>query len=300
MTIVRTVRDLRAALGDAVRSGGSSAFAEAAADSPKPRRRRSDRPGFRHRVGFVPTMGALHEGHAALFAAARRESATVVASLFVNPRQFNDRRDLDAYPRDETGDAALARAHGVDLLFAPGETEIYPDGDATVVSVAGPAEGFEGAARPGHFRGVATVCLKLFEIVRPDAVFFGQKDAQQVAVIQQLVRDLHLSIDVRVVPTVRDGDGVAWSSRNARLTPDERRRAAALPQALRAAVAAEQSGRDPVAAARAALDGLDVDYAEIATFHGDQTLVVAVRLGRTRLIDNVPLRDPARAGLGPS
>ena len=292
MTIVRTVQELRAALGAQHPALGTRHPAPAPSTQ-------HEAPSTRGAVGFVPTMGALHEGHAALFDAARRGSATLVASLFVNPRQFNDRRDLEAYPRDEAGDAALARAHGVDLLFAPGETEIYPDGDATVVSVGGAAEGFEGAARPGHFAGVATVCLKLFEIVRPDAVFFGQKDAQQVAVIQQLVRDLHLPIDVRVVPTVRDRDGVAWSSRNARLTPAERRRAVALPQALRAAVAAHELGRDPVAAARAALDGLDVDYAELATFHGDPTLVVAVRLGRTRLIDNVPLRDPARAGLEP-
>jgi pantoate--beta-alanine ligase len=270
MTVVRTVRELRDAL--AGKSG----------------------------IGFVPTMGALHPGHATLFDVARGHSTTLVASLFVNPRQFNDRRDLEAYPRDEAGDAALARAHGVDLLFAPAETEIYQDGDATVVSVGGPAAGFEGAARPGHFDGVATVCLKLFEIVRPDVVYFGQKDAQQVAVIRQLVRDVHLPLEVRVVPTVRDRDGVAWSSRNARLTPEERRHAAALPRALRAAVDAHRAGRDPVAAARAALDGLDVEYAAMAAFDGDPTLVLAVRLGRTRLIDNVPVSDPARAGLGPS
>jgi pantoate--beta-alanine ligase len=284
MTVVRTVRELRDALGAAV--GKSTQHAAPSTRAPI--------------VGFVPTMGALHAGHAALFDAARREAATVVASLFVNPRQFNDRRDLEAYPRDEAGDAAMARDHGVDLLFVPGETEIYPDGDSTVVSVGGVAEGFEGAARPGHFQGVATVCLKLFQIVRPDVTYFGQKDAQQVAVIRQLVRDLHLSLDVRVVPTVRDRDGVAWSSRNARLSPDERRRAAALPQALRAAVDAHRAGRDPVAAARAARDGLEVEYASIATFQGEPTLVLAVRLGRTRLIDNVPLSDPARAGLGPS
>lgn len=293
MTVVRTVRELREALAAPALGTRHSALAPESTQHRAPRTQASI-------VGFVPTMGALHAGHGTLFDVARRECGVVVASLFVNPRQFNDRRDLEAYPRDEAGDAALARAHGVDLLFAPAETEIYQDGDTTVVSVAGPAEGFEGAARPGHFQGVATVCLKLFEIVRPDVVYFGQKDAQQVAVIRQLVRDLHLPLEVRVVPTVRDRDGVAWSSRNTRLTPEERRQAAALPRALRAAVDAHRAGRDPVAAARHALEGLDVDYADVAPFHGDPTLVLAVRLGRTRLIDNVPLSDPARAGLGPT
>jgi pantoate--beta-alanine ligase len=258
---------------------------------------RRQTPPDRLGVGLVPTMGALHAGHRALFDAARREAAVVVASLFVNPRQFDDPADLSAYPRPEAADHELARAAGVDLLFAPAESEIYPEGDVTQVTVGGPAAGFEGAARPGHFAGVATVCLKLFTIVRADAAYFGQKDAQQVAVVRQLVRDLHLDLPIRVVPTVRDADGVALSSRNARLSSADRARAAAIPRALRAALAAAAAGGDPAAAARAALAGLDVEYAAVAPFRDDPTLVVAVRFGATRLIDNVPLRDPARAGL---
>jgi pantoate--beta-alanine ligase len=242
-------------------------------------------------------MGALHGGHAALMRAARAGSATVVASLFVNPRQFNDRADLAAYPRREAEDAALARAESVDLLFVPAETEIYPRGDATSVRVGGPAEGFEGTARPGHFEGVATVCLKLFEIIRPSAAYFGQKDAQQVAVIRQMVRDMHLDLDIRVVPTVREGDGLALSSRNGRLSAEERVRAAAIPRALREGLRAHERGADPVAAARRCLTGLEVEYVDVATFDGQPTLVVAARAGATRLIDNVPLRDPGLAGL---
>jgi pantoate--beta-alanine ligase len=165
------------------------------------------------------------------------------------------------------------------------------------VRVGGAAEGFEGAARPGHFEGVATVCLKLFEIVRPAAAYFGQKDVQQVAVIRQLVRDLHLDLDVRVVATVREADGLALSSRNVRLSADERARAAAIPRALREGLRAYRQGADPAAAARRCLADLDVDYVDVATFDGEPTLVVAARAGATRLIDNVPLRDPARAGL---
>jgi pantoate--beta-alanine ligase len=272
MTVVRAVNDLRAHLRDRRGAGAGS-------------------------IGFVPTMGALHAGHAALMRMARAESATVVVSLFVNPRQFNDRADLAAYPRREAEDAALARAESADLLFAPAETEIYPRGDATSVRVGGPAEGFEGAARPGHFEGVATVCLKLFEIVRPAAAYFGQKDAQQVAVIRQLVRDMHLDLHIRVVPTVREADGLASSSRNARLSPDERVRAAAIPRALREGLRAFEKGADPAAAARRCLADLEVEYVDVTTFDGEPTLVMAARAGATRLIDNVPLRDPGLAGL---
>jgi pantoate--beta-alanine ligase len=247
--------------------------------------------------GFVPTMGALHDGHLRLFTVARAECAVVVASIFVNPAQFNDAADLAAYPRPEAEDAALAEAAGVDLLFMPSAREMYAADFATAVVVSGPAVGLEAAHRPGHFSGVAGVCLKLFNIVRPDVVYLGQKDAQQVAVITQLVRDVNLDLQIRVVPTVRAPDGLALSSRNARLSAEERRRALAIPAALRAAVAAHRRGADPVAAARGALGGLDVDYVEIAAFGHGPTLVVAARAGTTRLIDNVPLDYPEEAGL---
>ena len=250
-----------------------------------------------HTVGFVPTMGALHAGHAALLQVARNECDRVVVSVFVNPAQFNDPADLAAYPRTEERDAALVEQAGADVLFLPSADEIYPAGFATSIQVGGPALGFEGEHRPGHFAGVATVCVKLFDIVQPDVAFFGQKDAQQVAVIQQVVRDLHLPLRIAVGPTVRDADGVALSSRNARLSADERARARAIPAALRAAIAAHRAGRDPVAAAREALTGLAVQYVALASFSGDPTLVVAVNAGRTRLIDNVPIDHPERAGL---
>lgn len=240
-------------------------------------------------IGLVPTMGALHEGHLALFAAARRDCETVVASLFVNPTQFNDRADLTAYPRDEARDIRLATDAGVDYVFAPSEEEMYPPGYATWVDMEGPALGLEGDVRPGHFRGVATVCLKLFTIVRPHVAYFGQKDAQQVAVIKQLVRDLNLELEIRVIPTVREPDGLARSSRNARLSPPERQRALAIVRALKAGLAAHRAGADPVAAARAALADLEPDYVAVAEFNGQPTLAIATRVGKTRLIDNIPL-----------
>jgi len=232
-------------------------------------------------VGLVPTMGALHEGHAALFRTARDECETVVASVFVNPSQFADSADLAAYPRDGARDAAFAAEHGVDVLFAPDAAELYPRGFATWVQPEGAAEGLEGAHRPGHFRGVATVCLKLFNIVRPSIAYFGRKDAQQLAVIRQLVRDLDLELEIRAVETVRDCDGLALSSRNARLSAAERDRARAIPRAL--------ATRDPERA-RAVLAeaGIDADYVVVADFDGP-TLAVAARIGPTRLIDNVPL-----------
>jgi pantoate--beta-alanine ligase len=232
-------------------------------------------------VGLVPTMGALHAGHEALIRAARAENDVVVVSLFVNPAQFDEGGDLAAYPRDEERDAARAAAAGADVLFAPAQDEVYPPGFQTWVDVEELARGLEGAYRPGHFRGVATVCLKLFNIVRPDRAYFGQKDAQQVAVVRRLVQDLNLEITIRSVPTVRDADGLALSSRNARLSPEEREAALALPRAL--------ATRD-LAAARAALDGLDVDYVEIADFD-PPVLAGAVRVGSTRLIDNVVLEE---------
>jgi len=232
-------------------------------------------------VGLVPTMGGLHAGHLALIRAAREENEVVVASLFVNPAQFGDPDDLAAYPRDERRDSRLAAAAGVDVLFAPSVEELYPPGFGTWVDVEG--TGAEGVARPGHFRGVATVCLKLFNIVRPRRAYFGQKDAQQVSVVRRLVRDLDLDLQIRVVPTVRDPDGLALSSRNARLSPDERQRALGIQRALRAAA----SQADPVAAARAELNGLDPDYVELVELGGATVLATAVRIGSTRLIDNM-------------
>ena len=230
-------------------------------------------------IGLVPTMGALHGGHEALIRAARAENDVVVVSIFVNPAQFDEGADLAAYPRDEAHDAALAATLGADVLFAPPPDEIYPAGFQTWVDVERVSRGLEGDHRPGHFRGVATVCLKLFNIVRPQRAYFGQKDAQQVAVIRRLVRDLDLQVEIRSVPTVRDADGLALSSRNGRLSPDERERALALPRAL--------ATRD-LAAARTALADLDVDYVEIADLD-PPVLAAAVRVGSIRLIDNVVL-----------
>jgi pantoate--beta-alanine ligase len=233
-------------------------------------------------IGLVPTMGALHAGHDALFAAARPSCDVLVASLFVNPTQFSDNGDLAAYPRDLDTDAARAAAAGVDVLFAPTAEEMYPQGFATWVDPLGVAEGLEGAARPGHFRGVATVCLKLFNIVRPSLAWFGRKDAQQVAVLKQMVRDLNLDLDIRVIDTVRDPDGLALSSRNERLTPAERQRALAIPRALATGDVGE--ARAVLAAA-----GIDPDYVAVADLDGP-TLAVAARVGGTRLIDNVLLK----------
>jgi pantoate--beta-alanine ligase len=230
-------------------------------------------------IGLVPTMGAFHEGHLSLFKAAREESDAVVVSLFVNPAQFAPGDDLDRYPRDWERDAQLADDAGVDLLFAPAPAEIYPPGFQTWVEVDELGRGLEGEFRPGHFRGVATVCLKLFNLVRPARAYFGQKDAQQVAVIRRMTRDLNVPVEIRVVPTVRDEDGLALSSRNAFLSPEERERALALPRAL--------ATKDPDAA-RELLRELEVDYVAVADFE-PKVLAAAVRVGSTRLIDNVVL-----------
>ena len=237
-------------------------------------------------VGLVPTMGALHAGHEALIAAARAECETVVVSVFVNPAQFDEGADLAAYPRDEERDLRIAEAAGADVLFAPAQEEMYPPGFQTWVDVEELSRGLEGSHRPGHFRGVATICLKLFNIVRPRYAYFGQKDAQQVAVVRRLVRDLDLDVEIRAVPTVRDADGLALSSRNGRLSAAEREAALALPRAL--------ATRD-LAAARAALDGLDVDYVEIADFD-PPVLAAAIRVGSTRLIDNVVIGTTEQGG----
>ncbi|HZS30969.1 MAG TPA: pantoate--beta-alanine ligase [Gaiellaceae bacterium] len=234
-------------------------------------------------TGLVPTMGALHAGHRALLAAARAENDRVVMSLFVNPAQFNEQADLAAYPRDEARDLEMAEEEGVDVVFAPAAGELYPAGFATWVE---PEEtGAEGASRPGHFRGVATVCLKLFNLVAPQRAYFGQKDAQQVAVIRRLVRDLAVPVEIRVVATVRDEDGLALSSRNTRLSPEDRAHALGLPRALQTAAGAA----DPVAAARASLNGLAPDYVETVDLGDATVLAAAVRVGSTRLIDNVLL-----------
>jgi pantoate--beta-alanine ligase len=238
-------------------------------------------------VGLVPTMGALHGGHRSLFAAARAENELVVASLFVNAAQFGEQADLAAYPRDEVADAELAEAAGVDVLFAPSADEIYPAGFGTWVDVDGAGE--EGAAREGHFRGVATVCVKLFNIARPRRAYFGQKDAQQAVVVRRVVRDLNMGVTIRVLPTVRDTDGLALSSRNARLSPEEREHALALPHALAEGAAAHRLGGDAVAATRAALNGLTPEYVELLDLDGVTILASAARVGDTRLIDNVIL-----------
>ena len=243
------------------------------------------------RIGLVPTMGAFHAGHLALIRASREACDCVVVSLFVNPSQFNATEDLARYPRDEEADAALALEAGVDLLFAPTPEELYPPGFDTWVEPGELAFALEGAARPGHFRGVATVCTKLFAIVQPAVAFFGRKDAQQVAVVKQVVADLHLSVEIEALPTVRDPDGLALSSRNVFLSPAERASALSLPRALDAGLEAHRSGGDAVAATRAVLDavrGLIVDYVAVADLDGE-TLAAAIRVGGTRLIDNVLL-----------
>jgi pantoate--beta-alanine ligase len=239
------------------------------------------------RIGLVPTMGAFHDGHLSLFRAAGAECGLVVVSLFVNPAQFGPNEDLERYPRDEARDAELAEGAGVDVLFAPSAGELYPGGFRTWVDPEG--TGAEGAHRPDHFRGVATVCLKLFNIVRPDVAYFGQKDAQQAAVLRRLIRDLDLELELRVLPTVRDPDGLALSSRNTYLSADERELALSLPRSLDAGREAHARGKDAVAAARAALNGLDPDYVEVLEVGGAIVLAAAARVGSTRLIDNVVL-----------
>jgi len=254
------------------------------------------------RVGFVPTMGYLHEGHLSLVREARARADVVVVSIFVNPTQFGPNEDLARYPRDLERDVAMLSKEGVDLVFAPEANEIYPAGARTFVEVEGLSDRLEGASRPGHFRGVATVVTKLFEIVRPEVAVFGQKDAQQALVIRRMVRDLMIDVEVVVAPTKRDEDGVALSSRNVYLSADEQRAAGAIPRALAAARRALAQGeRDPeriVAAARAVLDAeplLRLDYLALVDAEtldrlerarGEMLLAVAVFAGKTRLIDN--------------
>ena len=254
------------------------------------------------RIGLVPTMGAFHAGHHALMRAARAACDEVVVSLFVNPAQFDEASDLAAYPRTEERDAAEAAGLGVDVLFAPSPEEVYPAGFATSVRVEGLSDVFEGAERgPGHFAGVCTVVAKLLNVVAPDVAYFGQKDAQQVAVLRRMVTDLDLPVALEVVETVREPDGLAMSSRNVRLDAGERDRAVALSRALRAAGSALGEGeRDAVAvraAALAAMHELDVEpeylalvdpdtFSPVATVNGRVLVAVAARVGDTRLIDN--------------
>jgi pantoate--beta-alanine ligase len=279
MEIVRTVAALREALLPARRAGRT--------------------------IGLVPTMGALHAGHRSLIARARAENEVVVVSLFVNPAQFGPNEDLAAYPRDEQGDADAVAAEGADLLFAPPVDEVYPPGFSTTVHVSGVSEPLEGANRgASHFDGVATVVAKLFNMAQPDVAYFGQKDAQQAAVIRRLARDLDLPVRVETCPIVREDDGLALSSRNAYLTADERPRALALSRALAAARAAAAAGtRDPAAvaaAARAPMAALDVEpeylalvdpetFLPVDTVAGDVLVAVAARVGRARLIDNATI-----------
>jgi pantoate--beta-alanine ligase len=278
---VRTVREVREALAPERRAGRS--------------------------IGLVPTMGAFHGGHLSLIRRAREQCDVVVVSLFVNPTQFGKGEDLESYPRDEARDAELAEAEGVDLLFVPSADEVYPDGFATTVTVGALAEVLDGApGRRGadHFAGVATVVAKLFNMVGPDVAYFGQKDAQQTLVIRQLVRDLDLPVRIEVCPTVRDRDGLALSSRNAYLSPDERLRALGLSRALRAAEATVEAGRIDAGAvldaARGELDahGIEPEYLELRSVpdlspvdrvNGSTLLAVAARVGRARLIDNTVL-----------
>jgi len=254
-------------------------------------------------IGLVPTMGALHAGHLSLVAEARRDNRVVIVSIFVNPIQFGAGEDFSRYPRDLDRDAALLRRAGVDAIYRPAVDVMYPPGSSTRVHVSRVADPLEGAARPGHFEGVATVVTKLFAAVEPDRAYFGQKDAQQVAVVKRLTRDLDLRVEICVVPTVREPDGLALSSRNVYLGPAERKAAVCLSSALRLAAEAYSSGeRRPEQLRKVLRDRLDaeplarVDYAEIVDPESFQSLgtlaVLAVRIGSTRLIDNHELTRP--------
>jgi pantoate--beta-alanine ligase len=279
MIIVESIAELRAALAPGRRAG--------------------------RRLGLVPTMGAFHEGHQSLMRYAVDACDEVVVSLFVNPTQFNDAGDLAGYPRDERADAHLADALGVDWLFAPPAQEMYPDGFATTISVTGVSEPLEGAHRgQGHFQGVATVVCKLLNIVGPDVAYFGAKDAQQLAVVRRMVSDLDIPATIEALPTVRAGDGLALSSRNALLVPADRERAPALQRALQAVATAVAAGeREPeraLEAGRAELrdSGAELEYLQLvdpATMLGldeldrDALAVIAARFGTVRLIDNTPV-----------
>ena len=257
------------------------------------------------RIGFVPTMGALHEGHLSLVRSARRRTDYVAASIFVNPKQFGPKEDYARYPRDESADAASLEALGCDLLFAPGERDLYSSSDRTRISVHGLDEFLCGSSRPGHFQGVALVVAKLFNIIRPDEAYFGQKDAQQAVIIQRMTADLDFPVRIVIEPTVREPDGLAMSSRNAYLSEDERKRAIALYEALSGARKAIEAGeRRPgalkqVMMTRMTQAGFEVDYAEVvdattlrpsSEVDGAILIAAAGYMGRTRLIDNIAMR----------
>ena len=283
MNVIRDIPDTRAAVAEARRAG--------------------------RRIGFVPTMGYLHAGHLSLIAAARQSAAFVVASIFVNPTQFGPNEDYDRYPRDTAGDLRQCEEAGVDVVFMPAAADMYPAGASTTIHVAHLTDTLCGPCRPGHFDGVATIVAKLFNIVQPDAAYFGQKDAQQLAVIRRMTRDLDLPIEIVGCPTVREPDGLAMSSRNALLLPDERQRALALYRALGAARQRIAAGeRDPgavTAEMRRIIDAVrptKIDYISIVDPETMQPVVqierpvlvaLAVRIGTTRLIDNLVM-DPGQ------
>jgi pantoate--beta-alanine ligase len=282
MKIIHSIQDIRSAL----------------------RQAKLKQPGVR--IGFVPTMGFLHQGHASLLQAARRRSDLVVLSIFVNPLQFGPNEDFEHYPRDEQRDLEVAKSAGADIVFFPSVQEMYPRQTKTIVSVSQVTERLCGASRPGHFDGVATVVTKLFNIVQPDIAFFGQKDAQQVAVISRLVQDLNMPIEVVPCPIIRENDGLAMSSRNVYLNPEERSQALSLSSSLRMATSLiqESDGQLQADALQAALIAhiskaplADIDYVEVLAYPSlepvkyiqDEPQVIvalAVRFGKTRLIDN--------------
>jgi pantoate--beta-alanine ligase len=288
MRTIRTVPEMRAYIGRARNAGKS--------------------------IGLVPTMGAFHAGHHSLMRAARERCDEVIVSLFVNPIQFDEEADLAAYPRDEQRDAAEAADLGMDVLYAPPVTEVYPPGFSTSVRVEGLSDVLEGAERgAGHFAGVCTVVAKLLNVVAPDIAFLGQKDAQQVAVLRRMVRDLDIDVELDVLPIVREPDGLALSSRNRRLAADQRPRALALSRALRAAEAAAAGGeRDPErlqAAALAAMDGVPPEYLAlvdpdtfepVSKLNGRVLMAVAARIGDIRLIDNTIIEEAATPERAPT
>ena len=284
MRIIREIAELRVALESHRRNGAS--------------------------IGLVPTMGFFHEGHLSLMRRARVDCDVVVVSLFVNPTQFNDAADLEAYPRDEARDAAIAQSGGVDVLFAPDASEMYKNDASTTIAVGGVSESLEGESRgPGHFRGVATVVAKLFNIVQPTVAYFGQKDAQQALIVRRMVRDLDFPVRIEVCPTIREPDGLAMSSRNVRLAPAARAQALALRRGLDAAVAAIASGERNAARiegrGRQAMEALGVEpeyfavvsaatLAPVRSLSGEILLAVAARVGGVRLIDNEIVGAPPK------